>query len=78
MPMAGRLVFALYLAVSGLLAFAGTTEAAQGPDATEVAVGTVIVVLASMGLLALIYGVKVAMGGARVPPPEESIPGGHH
>jgi hypothetical protein len=78
MPMTGRLLVALCVAASGLLAFTATTEAAKGPDATEVAVGTILVVLGAMALLAVLYGVKVALGGGRMPPPDEGVSTGHH
>jgi hypothetical protein len=66
------------LALGAAFSLTGVSEAAKGPDAEEVAVGTVAVVLASMAFLSLLYGVKRAFGGGGMPPPEESFESSEH
>ncbi len=73
-----RLSVALTLGVMASFALAGVGEAAKGPDATDVAVGTVIVVAVMMALLLLIYGIKVAFGGDQALPAEDLPAGGEH
>ncbi len=73
-----RVGFALTLAILGLLASTGISEAAKGPDARDVALVTLLVVVCSMTFLTLMFMLRVALGGVRTPPPEEPNAGGHH
>jgi hypothetical protein len=73
-----RLLIALNIAVLGVLASTGVSEAAKGPDASDVALGTLVVVLCSMAFLSLVFLVKRALGGVTELPPEEPATGGHH
>jgi hypothetical protein len=73
---------------SGLtFAFAATGVANSASDATEVGVGTAIVVLALLAFLTAVYGVKWYFGATEPPPlppgglPYHSLPAGedgHH
>jgi hypothetical protein len=73
-----RVGFALTFAILGLLASTGISEAAKGPDARDVALVTLLVVVCSMAFLTLMFMLRVALGGVRTPPPEEPTAGGHH
>ena len=73
-----RLLFATSLAVLGAFGAAGLTQAAKGPDAGDVATGTILVVLGVMAVLTIVYAIKVALGAARALPPEEPAAGEHH
>ena len=78
MAMFRRFSLAAYFAIVAVLSATGIAEAAKGPDATEVALGTFIAVLIAMAFLGLVFMLKVALGGARPLPPEEPTSGGHH
>lgn len=72
-----RLTVALTLALLGLAATTGLSEAAS--DRTEVMVGTGITVLVLMALITVAYGVKHFLGLDRMPaPPPNDHAGGHH
>jgi hypothetical protein len=73
-----RLGFALTFAILGLLASTGISEAAKGPDARDVALVTLLVIVCSLTFLTLIFMLRVALGGARTAPPEEPSAGNHH
>lgn len=73
-----RLSLATYFAVVAVLAATGIAEAAKGPDATDVALGTFVAVLVAMAFLGLVFLLKVALGAVRPLPPEEPMSGGHH
>jgi hypothetical protein len=73
-----RLTIAITAAVFAFVAFAGVTEAAKGPDAEEVALGTLAVVAAGMAFLSLVYGIKRAFGGGGMPPANESLGASEH
>jgi hypothetical protein len=73
-----RLAFTFFCAVLALLAGTGFAEAAKGPDAANVALGTFIAVLIMMAFLGLVFLLKVLLGGVRPLPPEEPSAGGHH
>jgi hypothetical protein len=73
-----RLLFATWFSILGLLATTGISEAAKGPDASDVALGTFAVVLGVMAFLGLVFLLKMALGGVRPPPPEEPSAGAHH
>jgi len=72
-----RLFFAACLAVAGVIASTGYSQAAQGPDAPDVAIGTALVVVGVMAFLSLMYLLRVVLGGPRQMPPEEPD-SGHH
>jgi hypothetical protein len=73
-----RFSLAAYFALVAILSATGIAEAAKGPDAAEVAVGTFIAVLIAMAFLGLMFMLKVLLGGVRSLPPEEPTTGGHH
>lgn len=73
-----RFVPALVLALAGGFAFTGVSEAAKGPDANEVTLGTLLVAFGVMAFLGLIYLLKSALGFTRALPPEEPPMGEHH
>jgi hypothetical protein len=73
-----RISLAAYFASVAVISATGIAEAAKGPDATEVAVGTFVAVLIAMAVLGLLFMLKVALGAVRPLPPEEPTPGGHH
>ncbi|HXH23166.1 MAG TPA: hypothetical protein VNN10_14165 [Dehalococcoidia bacterium] len=76
--MTARVLFALLVVMPALLAPSGVSEAARSPDATEVGLGTAALVVGVMAFLTVVYAVKVALGGGRMPPPDEGSLGGHH
>ena len=79
-----RLLFALSFAALGALATTGSAMAAFDPTKDELSLGTFIVAICAMVLLALIYGAVEILGINR--PDEVEIPdhahdhryGGHH
>jgi hypothetical protein len=73
-----KLLPALFFALTAFAATAGISEAAQGPDAGDVALGTFAAVLGTMAFLGLMFLLRVALGGAQTPPPEEPGAGAHH
>lgn len=73
-----RFSFAVTFAILGLLASTGISEAAKGPDARDVALVTLLVIVCSLTFLTLMFMLRVAFGGVRTPPPEEPSAGNHH
>ena len=76
--MLARLSLALALGFSLVLATTGLGEAARGPDATAVGLGTFAVVVGFLVFLSLVYSVKRALGLVKLPPPPEDAGAGHH
>jgi hypothetical protein len=70
--------FALYFAAIAFLASTGVSQAAKGPDARDVALGTFAAVLITMAVLGLFYLLRLALGGNQPLPPEEPGSGAHH
>jgi hypothetical protein len=73
-----RFSFAVTFAILGLLASTGISEAAKGPDARDVSLVTLLVIVCSLTFLTLMFMLRVALGGARTPPPEDPGAGAHH
>jgi hypothetical protein len=74
-----RLAASLLFALLATFAFTGVAGATKGPDAADVAIGTAVVVVVAMALLALIFGVKTALGlEAPLPPEEPAAHGADH
>jgi hypothetical protein len=74
-----RLIVAISSALIAAFAFTGVSEASKGPDAEEIALATIVAVLVLLGFLFLMYGLRVAFGGANpLPPPEEPSSADHH
>ena len=77
--MLARSSLALALGLSFVLATTGLGEAARGPDATPVGLGTFAVAVGFLVFLSIVYSVKRALGLVKPPPPpEEAGAGGHH
>jgi hypothetical protein len=74
-----RLFSASTLALVAAFGLTGVLEAAKGPDAADVALGTGGAVLGLMAFLVLVYGIRRALGGGGALPPEEpAADAGHH
>jgi len=77
--MLARSSLALALGLSLVLATTGFGEAAKGPDATAVGLGTFAVAVGFLAFLSIVYSVKRALGLVKPPPPpEDAGAGGHH
>jgi hypothetical protein len=74
-----RLAFALGFALAGVIATTGSAAAEFDPSRDELMVGTFLVSLGLMALLALVYAVKWYFGLDRQPPIDLPDPhAGHH
>ena len=77
--MLARFSLALALGLSLVLATTGLGEAARGPDATAVGLGTFAVAVGFLAFLSIVYSVKRALGLVKPPPPPEDAGAvGHH
>ncbi len=69
--MRGRMLTSLALALAGVFARTGISQAATSPDTKEVQIGAIAVILGVIVVLAVVYSIKHALGLDRQPPPQD-------